>query len=129
MEYIHVLGRVLFGGYFIYNGLNHLMKMKMLVGYAQSKNIPMASLAVPLSGLMLIYGGITYLFDFHAFSGSVILILFLLPVTFMMHNFWAIKDEQQKMNEMTNFMKNISLVGALLIFAVLRYTLAVHVPL
>lgn len=125
MEYLHYLGRLLFGGYFIFNGYNHFTNSKMMIGYAQSKKVPMANIAVPLTGLMLIVGGLTYLFDFHALAGSLILIIFIVPVTFMMHAFWSIKDQNQKMGEMVNFTKNLALLGALILFAVLRYSLGI----
>jgi putative oxidoreductase len=125
MEYLHYLGRLLFGGYFIFNGYNHLANSKMMIGYAQSKKVPLANIAVPFTGLMLIIGGLSYLFNFHALAGTLLLIIFILPVTFMMHNFWSIQDPSQKMGEMVNFMKNLCLLGALILFAVLRSALGV----
>jgi uncharacterized membrane protein YphA (DoxX/SURF4 family) len=79
--------------------------MKMMVGYSQSKKIPLANIAVPVTGLMLIAGGLSYLLDFHVTLGSLILIAFLLPTSFLMHNFWAIEDPMQKMGENVNFNK------------------------
>lgn len=76
MEYLHILGRILFGGYFVFSGFNHLSKMKMMTGYAQSKKVPLASLAVPFTGLMLLAGGLSYIFNFHVTAGSMILIAF-----------------------------------------------------
>lgn len=125
MEYLHILGRILFGGYFIFNGYNHFANSKMMIGYAQSKKVPMASVAVPITGLLLFAGGISFIFNFHAFIGLLLLIIFIVPVTFIMHNFWKIQDPTQKMGEMVNFMKNLALLGALILFAVMRYTLGV----
>jgi len=45
----------------------------------------------------------------------VALVLFLLPVTYMMHAFRKIQDPMVKMGEMVNFMKNHALLGAVLI--------------
>jgi uncharacterized membrane protein YphA (DoxX/SURF4 family) len=125
MEYLHILGRVLFGGYFVYNGLNHFMNMKMMTGYAQSKKVPMANLAVPITGLMLLAGGLSYIFNFHVSAGSILLILFLLPTTFMMHGYWSSQDPMQRMGEMVNFTKNLALLGALFLFLSVRYTLGI----
>ncbi len=121
MEYINILGRILFGGYFIYSGYHHFRFMKMMVGYSQSKKIPLANIAVPVTGLMLIAGGLSYLLDFHVTLGSLILIAFLLPTSFLMHNFWAIEDPMQKMGENVNFNKNIALIGALILFISVRH--------
>jgi len=58
MEYLFLLGRILLGGYFIKNGYNHLKNLNMLTGYAQSKGVPMPKIAVFVTGLMLLFGGL-----------------------------------------------------------------------
>jgi putative oxidoreductase len=50
------------------------------------------------------------------------LVLFLIPVTFIIHPFWKIQDPAAKMGEMINFTKNLALLGAVLIL--LAYTFA-----
>lgn len=112
-----LVGRILFGGYFLMMGLNHFMKMGMLSGYAQSKGVPMPKIAVAGSGLLLLAGGLGYLFNQYVIYAGLALILFLIPVTFQMHAFWRVKDPQMKMSDMTNFMKNLALLGAVLMTA------------
>ena len=120
MDILNILGRIIFGGYFIYSGFNHFMFMKMMVGYSQSKKIPLANVAVPVTGLMLLAGGLSFLLDFHVTIGSILLLAFLLPTSFFMHNFWAVSDPMQKMGERVNFTKNFALIGALLLFIYAR---------
>ena len=109
------LGRILFGGYFIYGGFNHFKMLDMMSGYAKSKGAPMPKLSVAFSGVLLIVGGLSVLFDILPGFGLIALVLFLVPVTFIMHAFWKIQDPMAKMHEMVNFMKNIALLGAILI--------------
>ncbi len=109
------LGRILFGGYFAYNGLNNLRMLDMMSGYAKSKGAPMPKLSVAFSGVLLIVGGLSVLFDILPGFGLIALALFLVPVTFIMHAFWKIQDPMAKMGEMINFTKNIALLGAVLI--------------
>ena len=40
MEYLFVLGRILYGGYFVKAGLNHFQSLAMLSGYAGMKGVP-----------------------------------------------------------------------------------------
>lgn len=116
MKIITILGRLLYSILFIFAGLGHFSAAT--IGYAASQGVPLANLAVPLSGLMAIVGGISILLGYKAKYGAVILIAFLVPVTFMMHAFWGISDPMQQQMQMTMFMKNIALIGgALLIFA------------
>ena len=110
------IGRILFGGYFAFSGFNHFKMLDMMSGYAKSKGAPMPKLSVAFSGVLLIVGGLSVLFDILPGFGLVALTLFLLPVTFIMHAFWKVQDPTVKMGEMVNFMKNIALLGAVLIF-------------
>jgi len=109
------IGRILFGGYFAFSGFNHFKMLDMMSGYAKSKGAPMPKLSVAFSGVLLIVGGLSVLFDILPGFGLVALTLFLLPVTFIMHAFWKVQDPAAKMHEMVNFMKNIALLGAVLI--------------
>src|SRR5437870_11795074 len=47
-------GRAIFGGYFLYSGLNHFLKQDMLTEYARAKGVPAPAAAVAVSGLMLL---------------------------------------------------------------------------
>ena len=53
MRALFVLGRAIFGGYFVYNGLNHFLNQKMMSQYAASKGVANADVAVPASGGLL----------------------------------------------------------------------------
>jgi len=112
------LGRILFGGYFAYSGFNHFKMLDMMSGYAKSKGAPLPKLSVAFSGLLLLIGGLSVLFNILPSVGFVSLALFLIPVTFIMHAFWKVQDPMAKMHEMINFMKNIALLGAVLILLV-----------
>ena len=109
------IGRILFGGYFAFSGFNHFKMLDMMSGYAKSKGAPMPKLSVAFSGLLLIAGGLSMLFDVLPGIGLVALALFLIPVTFIMHAFWKIQDPAAKMGEMINFTKNLALLGAVFI--------------
>src|SRR5689334_3714062 len=61
MKIPFLLGRLLFGGFFLYNGINHFKQRKQLAQYAGSKNVPMAELAVTASGVALLGGGASIL--------------------------------------------------------------------
>ena len=41
----------------------------------------------------------------------------LVPVTFAMHNFWAVKDPMMQQIQMAMFLKNIFMLGSALSFA------------
>ena len=115
MKYIVLLGRILYASIFILSGPNHFKAAT--IGYAASKGVPLASLAVPLSGVIALVGGLSILLGFKAKYGAWLIVLFLVPVTFMIHNYWAYPDPMQAQIQQINFMKNVSLIGAALLIA------------
>lgn len=119
MDILLVVGRVLFALIFINSGIAHLTKLNDMTGYAQFKKVPAPKLAVIVTGLMLIIGGLYIVFGVYADLGALLLAVFLVPTAFMMHNFWTIQDPQAKQGEMINFFKNLSLAGAALLIFVL----------
>jgi putative oxidoreductase len=106
------LGRALFGGYFLYNGINHFVNRRMMSDYARSKQVPAAALAVPASGALIMLGGLSVLTGVQPKIGASLIATFLLSVSPQMHDFWNVEDPQQRMAEMVNFTKNMALVGA-----------------
>ncbi len=114
LQVLFLIGRIIVGGYFLMAGFNHFTKVNMMAGYAQSKGTPGAKAAVVGSGILLVLGGASFLLGFHPTIGTALLILFLLGVTFKIHNFWTISDPAARMNEQVHFGKNIVMIGFLL---------------
>ncbi len=84
------------------------------IGYAASHGVPLASIAVPLSGMIALAGGLSILLGYRARWGAWLIVLFLVPVTVMMHNFWAVADPNAAQMQHIMFMKNLSMLGAAL---------------
>jgi uncharacterized membrane protein YphA (DoxX/SURF4 family) len=112
MKVPFLLGRLLFGGFFLYNGINHFKERKQLAQYANSKNVPMAELAVTASGVALLIGGTSILLGVKPKLGALAVVGFLAGVSPTMHDFWRAEDPNQRMNDMINFSKNMALLGA-----------------
>jgi uncharacterized membrane protein YphA (DoxX/SURF4 family) len=112
MEILLLLGRILFGGFFIMSGINHFTNVKMMAGYSASKNVPAPGLAVIGTGVLLVAGGLSIVLGFLPVVGLALLILFLIPTSVMMHNFWTVEDPQFRAAEQINFLKNLALAGA-----------------
>ncbi|TSC68033.1 MAG: hypothetical protein G01um101472_186 [Parcubacteria group bacterium Gr01-1014_72] len=110
-----IVGRVLLGGYFLMNAYNHLRRLEQTAGYAKFKGVPSPTLATAVTGLLLLLGGLSILLGVRPLWGIVALLVFFVPVTFKMHAFWKETDGQAKIGEQVNFMKNLAIIGALLI--------------
>jgi len=116
MDYLFLLSRILFGGYFIMNGVSHLKNISGMAGYAGSKGVPMPKLAVTMTGLLLTLGGLGIVLGAWVQYAVIALVVFLLPVTFKMHQYWKETDPMQKMGQQINFTKNLALLGASLAY-------------
>ena len=110
-----LIGRLLFGGLFLYNGINHFMNRAAMVGYAGYKGVPMPSLAIVGSGLWLVISGLSVVMGFRPEIGLVMIVLFLVGVTPVMHNFWAASDPNARLADSINFQKNMAMAGAALV--------------
>ena len=109
-----LIGRIIAGGFFLMNSFNHFAQLNMLTGYAKSKGIPAPALAVGGSGVLLFLGGLSLLLGYHPTIGAALLVIFLLGASFGIHNFWTVQDQQAKQGEMINFLKNMAILGLLL---------------
>jgi putative oxidoreductase len=78
-------------------------------------------LAVAGTGVILLMGGLSMLLGVFSVVGIILLIVFLLGVSFQIHSFWKVDDAQMKQIDMINFTKNIALIGALLMFLLLQH--------
>lgn len=111
MRVPHLLGRLLFGGYFIMSGVNHFKHKRELVEYTAAKNVPHPDLAVQITGATLIAGGASILLGVKPKLGAAAIVGFLAGVTPVMHDFWRQENPEQRLNDTVNFTKNIALIG------------------
>ena len=105
------IGRAVFGGYFLFNGINHFLNRNMLLAYARSKQVPAADVAVMGAGALLVIGGLSLVTGLRPKWGASLITMFLAGVTPQMHAFWNIEDEAQRIQELVNFTKNLALIG------------------
>jgi len=118
MNAIVLIGRILFGGFFLMSGINHFTKLEAMTGYAKYKKLPAAKLGVLLSGLMLVIGGLYIVLGYYADLGALLIAIFLVLAAVIFHNFWSESEATAKQTEMMAFMKDIALAGgALIVFA------------
>lgn len=83
-----------------------------MAGYASSKKVPAPKIAVAVSGLFILLGGLGVLLGVYPRESLTLIAIFLIPVTFQMHSFWKDTDPNTKMGNYINFFKNLALLGA-----------------
>jgi putative oxidoreductase len=115
MNYLVLVGRILYALIFVMAGPGHFTANT--IAYAASKGVPLAAIAVPLSGIIAMAGGLSIAAGYKATWGGWLIVLFLVPVTVMIHNFWAMTDPNMAQVNQIMFMKNLSMLGAALLIA------------
>src|SRR4051812_34981839 len=113
MGYSALIGRILFASIFILAAFGHFSSQE--IAFAAAQGVPLAAIVVPFSGLLALIGGLSVALGYKARFGAVLVILFLVPVTLMMHQFWAATDPMVAQNQMAHFLKNVSLIGSALV--------------
>lgn len=109
-----IIGRIILGLYWIVVGYNHILPSAGTIGYAQSKGIKSAKLAVIASGVLALIGGLSIITGVLTTYGIAALVIFLLVVSFKMHPYWKTTEPMAKMNDKIQFEKNMSLAAAII---------------
>jgi putative oxidoreductase len=107
MKYLPLIARTFLSLIFLYAGIKHILDFA-------STQAMMSKLGIPAAGLLLVgtivfqlLGGLSLVLGYKAKWGAILLILFLIPATLVFHSPFN-PDEQ------INFLKNLALIGALL---------------
>jgi len=114
MRYIALAGRVLYSAIFL-TTFTHFSPQA--IGFAAQQGVPAAGLLVPLSGVIALAGALSILLGYRARIGAWLIVLFLVPVTHMLHNFWAVADPMMHQMQQAMFLKNVSMLGAELLIS------------
>jgi putative oxidoreductase len=110
--FVTFLGRLLFVLIFVMSGFTHFSKQT--IAFAASQGVHLASIVVPASGLLALFGGLSILLGYRAKLGAWLLAIFLIGVT-PMHKFWGIADPMMQQMQMVMFMKNLTMLGGALL--------------
>jgi putative oxidoreductase len=101
---------------FLVSGFFKIGGYSQMVGYSASKGLPMAGVAIACAAVIELACGLAIIAGFQTKIAAWILFLYLIPVTFFFHNFWAMQGVEQQQN-MINFLKNVAIMGGLVILA------------
>ena len=108
---------ILLGLFFLLNGANHFYNTHTLKEYAEKRGLFAPEIMVFLSGLLLVFGGLTLITGYFMLYGIIALSVFMLIATFTIHTFWREKNRNIFMLEAMNFVKNLAILCELLYIA------------
>lgn len=109
-----LVGRILLAAIFIISGFAKISGFEGTAGYMASKGLPMPQVLLAITIVIELGGGLMIAAGFKARWAALVFFLWLIPVTFVFHKFWGI-DAAQVQNQMNHFLKNVSIMGAMLL--------------
>jgi uncharacterized membrane protein YphA (DoxX/SURF4 family) len=112
---LFLLGRGLLGGVLAYLSISNMLDAGSNIEYARSSGVPLAGIAVPVSFVLLILGGVGIVLGVYPMVASLGVIAFFAGVTPTMHPFWRIDDPDERSQEKTQFLVNLALLGSTVI--------------
>jgi uncharacterized membrane protein YphA (DoxX/SURF4 family) len=116
MAQAFLVGRVLVGCYYLQGAYHHFTGVGRMSQYAASHGVPAPQAAVIVAGILLLVAGLSFLLGVFPRLGVTAIVAFLIPVTLIMHAFWADRDPMQRQSDVVNFSKNVALLGSSLMF-------------
>jgi putative oxidoreductase len=114
---VALLGRVLLCVIFFVSAVAFkIPKFNDVVGIMANEGIPQPKFMLIGAIAFLIAGSLMVVLGWQARLGAALLLVFLILATYYFHDFWNMAaDAQKQQEEMGNFMKNLALMGAMLV--------------
>lgn len=116
-SFFMLIGRLLMAPIFLLSAYSKVANFDATAAYMASKGLPMVQLLLGLSIVIELVGGLSLILGYKVRALAVLLILYLIPVTLTMHDFWMMQDSMQSQNNMYHFFKNLTIMGGLLYVA------------
>jgi len=113
---VPLIGRILLSGVFILGGIGKIFGFSMEEGFVVAKHLPLPAVALGIALIIELAGGLAILAGLYTRFTAWIVFLYMIPTTFLFHNFWAMQGPD-RLDGMIHFEKNLAIMGGLLILA------------
>ena len=111
-----LIGRLLIAYLFVPSGFSKLMGFAGTAGYIASKGVPLPEVCAAIAIAAELGLGLLLLVGLKTRWAALGLAVFVLVITPIFHNYWAV-PEAQLMAQKMNFFKNLAIAGGLLAFS------------
>ena len=121
-----LIGRVLLVFLFIYSGFNKMFGFEGTEAAIASKDVPLPAIATMVAIIVECVGGAMVALGWKARWAALAVAAFTLVATILFHDFWAMTDAEAIGTNKIMFLKNVAVVGGLLLvfaFGTGRYSL------
>lgn len=112
-SFLMFLARVCLSAIFLLAGVHKLIDVEGTAAYMAAKGIP-ANPYLYGAAFIEILGGLSLLIGYKSRFGALLLMLFLIPTTYLFHDFWNVQDATKMQDQMGHFFSNLAIFGGLL---------------
>jgi uncharacterized membrane protein YphA (DoxX/SURF4 family) len=109
------LGRALLSGMFIQGGYHAAKEPGGRVAMAENIGVPNAELMVKANGAVMTVAGVMLALGIRPRLAALVLAVCLIPTTYAGHQFWGQETKQASDQQLTQFMKNLAMLGGLVV--------------
>ncbi|MCH4579991.1 DoxX family protein [Achromobacter xylosoxidans] len=107
------LGHWLLGGYFVSSGILHFLSFSEVSQKMAARGVPAAGFFLMLASAFQILMGLAFILRFHSFWAAMGLIAFIVAASFLMLNFWSMKEKARE-DAISSWLVNLAIIGGLL---------------
>lgn len=109
-----LLSRIMLAFIFVWAGLGKFLAWESSAAFMAAKGMSSIPLLLGAAALIELVAGIMLILGLRTRFAALILILFLLPVTFIFHDFWNLVDDRERIEQLIHFLSNVAIMGGLL---------------
>lgn len=111
-----VLGRICLSTVFLMSAIgNKIPKFNEVAGFMAQAGVPAPRPMLVGAIIFLTAGSLSVILGYKARLGALLLAIFLVLATYFFHAFWKETEEAAQVEQMIQFMKNLSMFGAMLL--------------
>ena len=118
MDAALAIGRIVLVIIFVFSGFGKFADLSGTAAYIASKGLPFPQLLAAGAGAGELICGLAIAIGWQTRLAAAGLIIFTAVAAFFFHDFWNLPDGPARANQMIHAMKNLSIIGGLIVLAV-----------
>jgi len=111
---VALIGRIALAAIFVLSGLQKLVDFTGTVTMIAGAGVPLPMVAAAVAVVIELGGGLAIFAGWMTRVAALAIVVFLIIVSPIFHNFWTMEGEARMMNQIM-FLKNVSMLGGFLL--------------
>ena len=111
---VALIGRIALAAIFVLSGLQKLVDFTGTVTMIAGAGVPLPMVAAAVAVVIELGGGLAIFAGWMTRVAALAIVVFLIIVSPIFHNFWTMEGEARMMNQVM-FLKNVSMLGGFLL--------------